>query len=311
MSNPPFQTRAIERIPGGSPLPAHLRGAVIALGNFDGFHRGHQAVVAHAVEMARARGVAAIVATFDPHPVRHFRADALPFRLSTLDQRQRLFAGAGVDAMMVFEFNGALAGVTPEEFVCRWLDGTGGVVTGDRFTFGRNRAGNVDVLAKLAHAQGLAYTAVKAIHEEGEIASSSGVRAALKSGDCVAAARILSRPFTIEGILRGDEATDAALPLHVANLGLGDFLRPRSGVYAVRGKLADGRILGGSAYLAGSPDASLRLFLVDLAKNDIGQHIDIQLIAHLHDAQQVYDRPALRQRIVLDRSEGRKIVFGG
>src|SRR3546814_5067494 len=95
----------MERLDGGSAVPAHLRGGIAALGNFDGFHRGHQAVVGAAVDRARAEARPALVATFDPHPVRFFKPDLPPFRLTTLDQRQRLFAEAGADAMLVFHFD--------------------------------------------------------------------------------------------------------------------------------------------------------------------------------------------------------------
>ena len=120
--------RLIERITGKRPLPPHLRGAVIALGNFDGFHLGHQAVIGRAVQMARERGVAAIVGTFDPRPVRYFGRGLPPFRLTSLDQRQQLFAMAGVDAMTVFEFDDALAvGRSPG----RACDAPGPVSLGD------------------------------------------------------------------------------------------------------------------------------------------------------------------------------------
>src|SRR5689334_13616501 len=107
----------MERLTSEGGVPAHLRGAVIALGNFDGFHLGHQAVVARAIGKAKAEGRPAIVATFDPHPVRLFQPDAPPFRLTTLDQRERLFGAAGADAMLVFHFNRELASRTTAEFV--------------------------------------------------------------------------------------------------------------------------------------------------------------------------------------------------
>ena len=99
------------------PMPEALRGAIIALGNFDGFHRGHQAVAGAAIDWARAEGRPAIIATFDPHPVRFFAPDAAPFRLTTLDQRQELFAAAGADAMLVFAFDAELAATTADSFV--------------------------------------------------------------------------------------------------------------------------------------------------------------------------------------------------
>ena len=107
----------MQRLDGGSAIPPHLAGGIVALGNFDGFHLGHQAVVGEAVRRARKAGRPALVATFDPHPVRHFMPDAAPFRLTTLDQRERLFAAAGADAMVVFHFDGVLAGLTDRKSV--------------------------------------------------------------------------------------------------------------------------------------------------------------------------------------------------
>ncbi|HEX5644439.1 MAG TPA: bifunctional riboflavin kinase/FMN adenylyltransferase, partial [Erythrobacter sp.] len=99
------------------PMPSALRGAVIALGNFDGFHRGHQAVAGEAIRWAKAEGRPSIIATFDPHPVRFFRPDVPPFRLTTLEQRHELYLAAGATAMLVFHFDGALAGTSAEDFI--------------------------------------------------------------------------------------------------------------------------------------------------------------------------------------------------
>ena len=100
----------MERLDGGSAVPARLRGGIVALGNFDGFHKGHQSVVGRAVSRARAEDRPALVATFDPHPVRFFAPDVPPFRLTTLDQREQLFAHAGADAMLVFRFDAEVFG---------------------------------------------------------------------------------------------------------------------------------------------------------------------------------------------------------
>ncbi len=182
-------------IEASHPLPFHLRGAVIALGNFDGFHLGHQAVIARAVAMARQRGVAAVAGTFDPHPVDYFSPGAVPFRLTTLNQRQQLLMASGVDAMTVFKFDGALASVTPQAFVEHWLADFGGVVTGEDFTFGCGRVGNVHTLAEIGVKQGLACATVKPVMLDGEIISSTRIRAALRAGDSTAAARLLGRPL--------------------------------------------------------------------------------------------------------------------
>src|SRR6187455_220599 len=140
------------RLDHRDPVPETLRGAVIALGNFDGFHLGHQAVVREAIEWARGEERPAIVATFDPHPVRHLAPHVPWFRLTSLEQRAELFEGAGAEAMLVFEFGDELAATTAEDFVGKLLGahlGAAGVVTGEDFTFGKGRTGTVALLASV------------------------------------------------------------------------------------------------------------------------------------------------------------------
>src|SRR6476660_1297559 len=126
----------MQRLTLAGGIPDNLKGSIVALGNFDGFHLGHQAVAGRAIQRGFHERRPVVIATFDPHPVRLFKPDAPPFRLTTLDQRERLFAQAGADAMLVFEFGARLAGVTAEDFVCLWLADASGVVTGEDFTFG-------------------------------------------------------------------------------------------------------------------------------------------------------------------------------
>src|ERR1700761_6686646 len=139
------------RLPGDRPVPASQRGAIVALGNFDGFHVGHQAVVGRALARARAEGRPAMVASFDPHPARLFRPDAPPFLLTTIPQRLDLFEAVGADAALALPFDRALAAVSPEGFVADWLHdriGAAAVVTGEDFTFGKDRAGTTADLAR-------------------------------------------------------------------------------------------------------------------------------------------------------------------
>ena len=194
----------IPRLDHREAMPEALRGAVIALGNFDGFHAGHQAVAKAALDWAKAEGRPAIVATFDPHPVRYFAPNAPPFRLTTLDQRQDLFAAAGADAMLVFQFDRTLAETTAEQFAGELLAqrlGVFAVVTGEDFTFGKGRTGNVAVLADLAAQNGMTARAIGPVAEHGEVVSSSRIRDALKAGDCAGAADLLTRPFAIRGVV--------------------------------------------------------------------------------------------------------------
>ena len=246
----------MERLDGGSVVPPALRGGIVALGNFDGFHLGHQAVVGQAVERARAEGRPVLVATFDPHPVRLFKPDAPPFRLTTLDQRERLFAEAGADAMIVFRFDAELAALTALEFVGdRLLDkiGVAGVVTGNDFTFGKGRGGNVEVLIDLGAKNGFSVETVAPVSLDGEAVSSSRIRELLIGGDPRGAARLLTRPFAIEGVVEHGDKLGRSIGFPTANVDMGKYLRPAYGIYAVRGRLADGSMLDGAANLGVRP----------------------------------------------------------
>ena len=198
----------MQRLTLAGGIPESLKGSIVALGNFDGFHLGHQAVVGRAVARGFHERRPVIVATFDPHPVAFFKPDVPPFRLTTLDQRERLFAHAGADAMLVFHFDKALAITGAEEFVSEILAkqvGAAGVVTGDDFTFGRGRKGDVAALKELGAANGIDAEAVEALPMSGEKISSGRIREVLAAGDIATATHLLSRDFAIEGVVqRGD-----------------------------------------------------------------------------------------------------------
>ncbi len=266
-----------------------MRGGIVALGNFDGFHRGHQAVVGSAVALAKSLGRPAIVATFDPHPVRYFKPDAPPFRLTTLDQRERLFAAAGADAMLVFDFNAEMANVTATDFVTDWLvadTGATGLVTGEDFTFGKARGGNIAVLSAVGAANGVSVETVGPVRESGEVISSSRIRAALQAGDCETATRLLTRPFAIEGAVQHGDKVGRTIGYPTANIDMGNYLRPRYGIYAVRGRLADGRVLDGAANLGirpqfDPPKELLEPYFFDFSGDLYGQIIEVELHAFI------------------------------
>ncbi|MFS0738140.1 bifunctional riboflavin kinase/FAD synthetase [Sphingomonas sp. 1P06PA] len=304
----------MERLTSDRPVPAHLRGAVVALGNFDGFHRGHQAVVGAARDIARAEGRPLIVATFDPHPVRYFRPDAPPFRLTTLDQRERLFAAAGADAMLVFAFDAELAALTAEAFVAERLvarAAAAAVVTGQDFTFGKDRGGNVAVLAELGRAHGLATHAIGAVADADGPVSSSRIRDALRSGDCETATRLLTRPFTIEGIVQHGDKVGRTIGYPTANLPLDRYLRPAYGIYAVRGLLPDGRVLDGAANLGirptfDPPKELLEPYFFDFAEDLYGQRIEVALISFIRAEAKFDSLDALTTQMDADCTEARR-----
>ncbi len=307
----------MERLDGGAAVPAHLRGGIVALGNFDGFHLGHQAVVGRAVDRARAEGRPVLVATFDPHPVRHFRPDTPPFRLTSLDQRERLFAAAGADAMLVFHFGAELAAVTAEAFVADWLAariGAAGIVTGEDFTFGHRRGGNVAVLRELAPAHGMSVDAVGPVSDSGGAISSSRIRDALRAGDCDEAARLLTRPFAIEGIVEHGDKRGRELGYPTANMALGSYLRPRFGIYAVRGHLPGGVTVDGVANLGirpsfDPPKELLEPYFFDWSGDLYGQCIEVELIRHLRDEARFDDMDALMAQMHEDEAAARHLLL--
>ncbi len=297
-------------------MPADYRGGIIALGNFDGFHAGHQAVAGEAIRQARAAGRPAIIATFDPHPVRHFAPDAPPFRLTTLDQRQRMFADAGADAMLVFAFNAELASVSAECFISDWLiqrAGAAGVVTGEDFTFGAKRSGSIAMLQDFGAARGLMATAVGPVTDDGGIISSSRIRDALQSGDCSTAARLLTRPFTIEGVVQHGDKNGRKLGYPTANIDMGSYVRPAYGIYAVRGVLADGTRLNGAANLGirptfDPPKELLEPHFFGFDGDLYGQTISVELHAHLRPEAKFSSLDALIAQMAKDCAKAADIL---
>ncbi|WP_283419930.1 bifunctional riboflavin kinase/FAD synthetase [Sphingopyxis sp. Geo48] len=296
------------RLDGHDRIEGALRGGVIALGNFDGFHAGHQAVVGRAVRHAKDEGRPAIVATFDPHPVRFFKPDVPPFRLTTLAQRLELFGAAGADAMLVLPFDATLAATTAEDFITELLlgrYGAAGVVTGADFTFGRGRGGDVVTLADHARRLGFFTEMVAPVDDSEEVVSSSRIRDALRSGDCATATRLLTRPFTVRNVVQHGDKNGRLLGFPTANLDMGNYLRPRYGIYAVTGRLPDGRILKGAANLGirpsfDPPKELLEPHFFDFAEDLYGQEIDVAFHAFIRPEAKYDGMDALMAQIAAD-----------
>ena len=309
----------MQRLDGRAAVPGELAGGIVALGNFDGFHLGHQAVVGRAVSRARAERRPALVATFDPHPVRHFRPDAAPFRLTTLDQRADLFAAAGADAMVVFGFDAGLAALTAEQFVAERLVAAlrvGGVVTGEDFTFGRGKSGNVGGLAAAGAAHGFSVDTVGPVALDGMAVSSSRIRAALVAGDPREAARLLTRPFAIRGTVVHGDKVGRTIGYPTANLELGSYLRPAYGIYAVRGRLADGRVLAGAANLGirpsfDPPKELLEPYFFDFDGDLYGQEIEVALVEYLRPEAKFDGLDALQEQMAQDCARARAVLGAG
>lgn len=305
----------MERLDSGSAVPPHLRGAIVALGNFDGFHLGHQAVAGRAVEWAKAEGRPAIIATFDPHPVRHFFPNLPPFRLTTLDQRQRIFWEAGADAMLVFHFDDKLAATSAEAFVQSLIDDyhAAGVVTGTDFTFGQGRGGNVGLLTQKGQSLGLRTEAVEPVLLDGEIVSSSRIREALQTGDCATAAQLMTRPFAVEGMVQHGDKVGSDIGYPTANIDMGKYLRPAYGIYAIRGCLPGGRIVDGVANLGirpmfEPPKELLEPYFFDFSEDLYGQTVEIEFIQYLRPEAKFDSIEELTAQIARDCEHARQIL---
>jgi riboflavin kinase/FMN adenylyltransferase len=297
-------------------IPESLKGGILALGNFDGFHLGHQAVVGRAVARAFHERRPAIVATFEPHPVRFFRPGVPPFRLTTLDQRERLFAHAGADAMLVFEFGQILASTSAVDFVREVLGeriGAAGVVTGDDFSFGQGRAGNVELLRAVGRKLGIGAEAVAPVLVNGVRVSSGGIREALVAGDTGTATHLLSRDFSVQGVVQPGDARGRELGFPTANLSLSDYQRPKYGIYAVRVTLDDGSERPGVASLGvrptfEPPSELLEAYLFDFEGELYGRTIEVALHALIRDERKFDSVDALVAQMREDEAAARRLL---
>ena len=306
----------MERLSLDQPLPERFRASIVALGNFDGFHLGHQAVVGRAVARGHHERRPVIVATFDPHPVRHFKPDLPPFRLTSLGQREALFAHAGADAMLLFRFDADLAATNAEDFVTELLARriiAAGVVTGDDFTFGQGRGGNVEILKRLGLKVGIDAEAVAPVLLDGQRISSGLIREALAVGDPGTATRLLSRPFAVEGVVERGDRRGHALGYPTANLRLGDYQRPAYGIYAGRVRLDDEREFAAVISLGVRPTFEppvelLEAHLFDFDEDLYGRTIEVALQAFIRPEEKFADVNELAARMKEDEAEARRLL---
>ena len=325
----PRKTDLVQIVPDWRNLPDRLRGAAVAIGAFDGVHRGHQAVIAEARAAADRLGVPLAVVSFDPHPRRWFQPEAAPFRLMTPAQMARAMAPLGVDRLHLLPFDATMAAMTDEAFVGQVLcgpqpapsaagqhDGLGirHAAVGFDFSYGKGRTGSAEGLRRQGDALGFGVTVVDRIDDgDGLKLSSSGVREALKAGDMARAAAILGRPFAIEGeVIHGDKR-GRTIGVPTANVSMADYMRPAYGVYATRTRLPDGRVIDGVANLGVRPmfeidQPLLEVWLFDFDGDLYGQTIETELVAFLRGEMAFDGLDALKAQIAADASAAREAL---
>ena len=295
-------------------LPERLRGAAVGIGAFDGVHRGHQAVIAAAREAGRALGAPLGVVSFDPHPRRWFQPDAAPFRLMTPAQMARALEPLGVERLYLLPFGADMAALSDEQFARTVLSEGLGIrhaAVGFDFTYGKGRTGSPEGLRRQGEALGFGVTVCDRVDDpDGLKLSSSAVREAVHAGDMARAAAILGRPFAIEGeVVHGDKR-GRTIGVPTANIPLGESMRPAYGVYAVRVRLPDGRLVDGVASLGLRPmfaldEPLLEVWLFDFDGDLYGQTLETQLIAFLRGEETFADLDALKRQINADASAAR------
>lgn len=295
-------------------LPDTLKGAAVAVGAFDGVHRGHQTVIAGAKAAAERLGAPLGVVSFAPHPRRWFQPDAAPFGLMTEAQMAEALAPLGVDILYLLPFDGEMAGMSDAGFAERVLaEGLGirhaGV--GFDFTFGKGRSGSPEALRIYGERLGFTVSVAERLDDaDGLKLSSSAVREALKAGDMARAAAILGRPFAIRGeVVHGDKR-GRTIGVPTANIEMNGYMRPAYGVYATRTRLPDGRVIDGVASLGVRPMYALEtplleVWLFDFDEEIYGQTVDTQLIAWLRGEEKFDGLEALKVQIEADAAAAR------
>ncbi len=306
-------------------LPPAFRGSAVAVGNFDGVHLGHQAVIGEAGRIARAGTTAGdmlpwTVLTFEPHPRHLFQPDTAPFRLTPFPTKARAIAALGVDALVVLHFDRAFSERSAESFIGDILCGGLGarhVVCGYDFVFGHKRGGDVRLLLSEGQRLGFDFTSVAAVGDsDGTVYSATRVRQCLAAGDALGAAAVLGRPFEIAGAVERGEARGRTIGFPTANVALDGYVRPQNGVYAVRARIDnDEKPLDGVANIGVRPtfsgnDVTLEVYLFDFDGDFYDRTLSVGFIDRIRDEMRFDGIDHLKAQIAADCTAARKRLAG-
>jgi len=299
--------------------PAGLENGVYAIGNFDGVHRGHAAVIGRARRLADELGAPAAALTFEPHPADFFAGRPVVFRLTPPPLKARALAALGVDGVVTLTFNAALAGLTAQEFLSQILIerlGVRAVVIGGDFRFGKNRGGSPAFLIEAGRRHGFVVDVIDKVADAAgeEAISSSAIRHALQAGDVAAARRLLGRPYAIEGEVIAGRKLGRTLGVPTANIALAPTNRLAHGVYAVRAAIEGARFDGVASFGTrptvddGAP--LLEVFLFDFSGDLYGKTVEVAFEAYLRPELKFDSLEALKARMGEDMAEARAALTG-
>jgi len=300
----------------------YRRGAALAMGNFDGLHKGHQALIDHAGAVARDSGNPAAVLTFEPHPRNVFLPGSEPFRLTPFRVKEREIARLGVDFLFIQHFDAAFARQSAESFIDDVIVGAIGashIVVGHDCTFGNKRRGTPDMLREYGAAKGFGVTVIEPVRGEGAVYSSTHIRELLKAGKPREAAAQLGRFWEIDGRVALGDQRGRTIGFPTANLGLGEYLRPALGVYAVRvagdgpddpldGKTIDGVANIGLRPTVGGLVPRLEAHLFDISRDLYGRHLRVALVDFIRPERKFASFMELKDQIAADAATARQIL---
>ena len=310
--------RRLRVIRGWKDLQAGDRGAALAMGSFDGVHRGHQRVIALAAKAAGELAAPLGVITFDPHPRVYFRPNEPAFRLMKPDQQARALEALGVDILYVLPLDPELANMTDREFAARVLHqglGARHVAVGFDNSFGKDRTGSPDTMRDYGREMGFGVSVAEPVADgEGEKFSSTAVREALREGRPEVAAAILGRPFAVEGPVQRGRQLGRKLGFPTANVDMADYVSPRFGVYATRTRLSDGREFAGVANIGVNPTVQgvtrplLEVWLFDFDEDIYDRIIETSLIAFLRPEEKFDSLEVMTEQVMRDAAQARALL---
>ncbi|MEO9458044.1 MAG: bifunctional riboflavin kinase/FAD synthetase [Lentilitoribacter sp.] len=309
----------IIRVQGGQTLSDDLRGGVVAIGNFDGVHRGHQSVLERALEIAHENNVPALVMTFEPHPRAVFTPDNAPFRISPAPMKATLLEKLGFNAVVEQAFDKNFASNSAEDFISKILVGQFGVshvVTGFDFHFGKGREGGPAFLMAAGEERGFGVTLVDAFRDENaDVISSSRIRQLLIQGDLGEANALLGYRFTVEGEIIKGRQLGRELGYPTANMVLHQNNGLKSGIYAVKFRGGDGKLRDGVASFGVRPTVEddgapiLETFVFDYKGDLYGQNCQVHLVSYLRGEQKFDGLDALVVQMKLDDAQAREVLM--
>jgi riboflavin kinase/FMN adenylyltransferase len=303
--------KALHSISALSDLPGPL---FLAIGVFDGVHLGHQAVISTSARHATNAGGTPVVVTFDPHPAKVLRPQDAPHLLTATQHKIALIRDLGVAHLLVLHFDREFAATTPDDFVTQLVTNSHPlreICVGHEWSFGKNRAGNLDLLKKLGSTLHFDVVGVPAVTLNGEVVSSTAIRRAVADGDLTKATQMLGREYTILGTVKAGEQLGRKLGFPTANLSAHSEQFPPNGVYVTEARLT-GALYRGVANLGyrptvteGKPERLLELHLFDLNKDIYGEEVEVRFLRYLRPEQKFENIDALKAQIARDVEEAR------